>query len=127
MKKWLGISSLMLALALVASGCGGSGDKKESASSPAVSDEAGANAITLEAKNFEFNTKEIKVKKGDKVSITLKNTQGNHAVHIEGYDKTIKANATVTFVADKAGEFNFICSIYCGKGHDDMVGKLIVE
>lgn len=86
-----------------------------------------AKAITIDASNFKFDQEEIKVKKGEEVSITLKNSQGNHAIKIEGYDKEIKGNATVTFVADKTGEFKYICSVFCGKGHDEMVGKLIVE
>ncbi|MFC5450976.1 cupredoxin domain-containing protein [Paenibacillus aestuarii] len=83
--------------------------------------------ITLQAKNFEFDQKEIRVKKGDKVKITLENAQGSHSVKIEGYDKTIQAGKSVTFTADKTGEFKFACDLFCGQGHGDMTGKLIVE
>lgn len=127
MKKWMGLGALLLAAALVAAGCGGGGDKKESNPSPAASGGGEKQSFTVEATNFKFEPEEIKVKQGDEVSITLKNAQGNHDLKIEGYDKTVKGNATVTFVADKTGEFKFICSIFCGKGHDDMIGKLIVE
>jgi len=127
MKKWMILCGVLLAAMLIASGCGG-GKKEEASSSPsAAAGSGGAKAFTIEATNFAFESKEIRVKKGEEVSITLKNKQGNHALKIEGYDKEVKANATVTFVADKAGEFEFICSIFCGKGHNDMVGKLIVE
>jgi cytochrome c oxidase subunit 2 len=128
MKKWMALSGLLLAAMLIASGCGGK-NKEEASSSPAAEAAGGgaAKAITIDATNFKFDQQEIKVKKGEEVSITLKNSQGNHAIKIEGYDKEIKGNATVTFVADKAGEFKYICSVFCGKGHDDMVGKLIVE
>ncbi|WP_372632089.1 cupredoxin domain-containing protein [Cohnella sp.] len=130
MKKWVSLSALLLAAMLVASGCGG-GDKKESSSSPAAA-QAGtsggeAKAITIDATNFKFDPGEITVKQGDEVSITLKNSQGNHALKIEGYDKEVKGNATVKFVADKTGEFKIVCSIFCGKGHDDMISKLIVQ
>ena len=77
--------------------------------------------------NYEFDQKEIKLKKGDIVSFTLKTSQGNHAIHIEGYNKVIKENDTITFTADQTGEFKYACSIICGKGHSDMVGTLIVE
>lgn len=119
----------MLAVALVLAGCGGGGNK-ESGSSPAGEPASGngqKHEITIDATNFDFDVKEIKVKKGDTVSITLNNSQGNHALKVEGYDKEVKGKATVTFVADKTGEFKYICSIFCGKGHDDMIGKLIVE
>lgn len=132
MRKIMFGSGALLAVALFTAACGGGngGDSAPSSSAPAASQPAAGgetHAITLTAKNFEFDQTEIKVKKGETVSITLKNGQGNHAVKIEGYDQEVKANKTVTFTADKAGEFKFFCSIMCGAGHNDMVGKLIVE
>lgn len=128
-KKWLYAGGLVLSAAMIATGCGGG--KSESSPSPsqaaAGGDAGAATAITVNAKNFEFDQKEIKVKKGETVAITLNNTQGNHAMKIEGYNKEIKNKQTVTFTADKAGEFKFDCSIMCGAGHADMVGKFIVE
>jgi len=127
MKKWVALSAMLLAAMLIAAGCGGGkNDKAESSASPAAAG-GGSQAITIDATNFKFEPGEIKVKKGDEVSITLKNSQGNHALKIEGYNKEVKGNATVKFVADKTGEFKFDCSVFCGKGHADMVGKLIVE
>jgi heme/copper-type cytochrome/quinol oxidase subunit 2 len=32
----------------------------------------------------------------------------------------------VEFTADEAGPFPFLCSEYCGDGHDDMKGMLVV-
>ena len=32
----------------------------------------------------------------------------------------------VVFTPDKTGEFTFSCNIFCGSGHEDMVGRLIV-
>ena len=31
------------------------------------------------------------------------------------------------FIADKKGEFEMFCSVYCGQGHGQMKGKLIVK
>ncbi|MFC4304091.1 cupredoxin domain-containing protein [Cohnella boryungensis] len=128
MKKWIMLSSLLLAAMLLAAGCGGGkNNKEESSASPSAAAGGAAKAVTIDATNFKFEPGEIKVKQGEEVSITLKNSQGNHALKVEGYDKEVKGNATVTFVADKTGEFKFICSIFCGKGHEEMIGKLIVE
>jgi len=127
-KKWLYAGGLVVSAAMIATGCGGGKSESSPSPSQAAGGDGGATtAITVNAKNFEFDQKEIKVKKGDTVAITLNNTQGNHAMKIEGYNKEIKNKQTVTFTADKAGEFNFECSIMCGAGHADMVGKLIVE
>ena len=32
----------------------------------------------------------------------------------------------ITFVADKAGKFIYLCDNFCGEGHDKMTGFLIV-
>ena len=33
---------------------------------------------------------------------------------------------TIEFVASAAGEFPILCSEYCGDGHEDMKGMLVV-
>lgn len=33
----------------------------------------------------------------------------------------------VEFVADKSGTFPFYCNVFCGGGHKEMQGKLIVK
>lgn len=134
MNKWKSACGLLLAAALVATGCGGgkSGNESSPSASQAASQAAGAESgtvqeFTVKATNFAFEPQEIKVKQGDTVKITLNNAQGNHGLQIEGYDKEVKGDQTITFTADKTGEFKFVCSIMCGAGHADMVGKLIVE
>ncbi|MEC0256778.1 cupredoxin domain-containing protein [Paenibacillus lautus] len=130
MKKWMLYVGFVFAMVAIITGCG-SKEGQKAASPEANHADLGAGgvdkAITIHAKNFEFDQKEIKLKQGDIVSITLKTSQGNHAIHIEGYDKDIKENDTVTFTADQIGKFKYACSIMCGKGHSDMVGTLIVE
>ena len=32
----------------------------------------------------------------------------------------------LSFTPDKAGTFAFICDVFCGEGHEDMSGKLVV-
>jgi cytochrome c oxidase subunit II len=31
------------------------------------------------------------------------------------------------FTPDRAGKFAFLCDVFCGSGHEDMQGTLIVE
>ncbi|MBS4209416.1 cupredoxin domain-containing protein [Bacillus sp. FJAT-50079] len=119
MKKWFSALLIAIVAILALSACG---SKSEDATGTGEVKE-----FTIEASNFDFDLKEIKVNKGDTVKVTLKNVEGMHAVEFEGYKKEVKADETITFVADKAGEFEYICSIFCGAGHNDMVGKLIVE
>lgn len=122
MKKWVLTICLVFATVLILSACG---KVEEGAGKTSASGEV--KEFTIDAKNFEFDLKEMKVNKGDTVKITLKNSEGNHAVKFEGYNKEVQGNKNISFVADKTGEFKYSCSIFCGEGHDKMVGKLIVQ
>ena len=56
------------------------------------------------------------VKRGDTVSITLKNAGGTHDLKIDEFDEeTERLSAgeeeTITFVADRAGSFEYYCSV----------------
>jgi len=87
--------------------------------------------FTVEGKPFEFSLKEIRVQKGDFVRVTFTNVNGMHDWRLGGYDiGTAVLNAgdssSVDFKADKAGTFEFYCSV--GNHRQmGMVGKLIVE
>jgi hypothetical protein len=32
----------------------------------------------------------------------------------------------ISFTPDKAGVFEYLCDVFCGEGHEDVTGKLIV-
>lgn len=99
--------------------------------SPAPTSEV--KTFEVEGKPFEFSMKEIRVKEGDTVRITFKNTEGMHDWTIDEFNartKQIQAGEsdTVEFVANKKGTFEYYCSV--GNGfhrQQGMVGKLIVE
>lgn len=80
---------------------------------------------------FSFNPKEIKVKKGDTVKIVFTSKGGTHNWVLDEFDAETKQLQTgetgeVTFVADKAGTFEYYCSV--GNHRQmGMVGNLIVE
>ncbi|MBI4053150.1 MAG: cytochrome c oxidase subunit II [Candidatus Diapherotrites archaeon] len=83
------------------------------------------------AKQFEFVPGTITVKKGDTVRLKITSKDVEHGIAIPefGVDKTIPAGETVTveFVASKTGTFEFHCNVFCGEGHKEMTGKLVVE
>lgn len=88
-------------------------------------------SFTVEGKSFEFNPSEIKVKKGDRVKVTFENTEDFHDWVIDEFNvrtKRIQAgqSETVEFTADKAGTFNYYCSV---DNHRQMgmEGTLIIE
>ena len=91
----------------------------------------GVREFTMTAKNYEFVPGVITVKKGERVRLIITATDRAHGIKIEGYDidQMLKKDdpTTVEFTADKAGTFEFKCSVYCGMGHRKMKGKLVVE
>lgn len=85
----------------------------------------------LTAKRFAFEPARIEVTQGDAVKITVKSADSTHGFEI----KKLKLNkgvpkgggpVVIEFVATQAGEFEIACSEYCGKGHKQMKGLLVV-
>jgi heme/copper-type cytochrome/quinol oxidase subunit 2 len=61
----------------------------------------------------------------------LRTADGLHGIELKKFKiaKEIPRGnkpVTVEFTADEAGRFPFLCSEYCGDGHDDMKGVLVV-
>ncbi len=86
--------------------------------------------FTVTGANFSFTPSEIAVTKGDKVKITFKNTNGFHDFVIDEFKvATSRINTggqeTVSFIADKSGEFEYYCSVSTHRMMG-MKGTLIV-
>jgi cytochrome c oxidase subunit 2 len=87
-----------------------------------------AQAITLTATNFKYDKAEYKVKKGQPVTITLKDGEGMHGAAINEFKVNLKKDGeSATFTPDKAGTYTIQCSVMCGTGHATMKSTLIVE
>jgi len=75
----------------------------------------------------------IEVSKGDQVVLKLRSADVTHGFNLKAYGiyiaKGIQPGKTifVSFKADKAGVFIFMCNVFCGDIHTHMEGKLIVR
>jgi plastocyanin len=101
------------------------------ASGVSVTAEESGVAFDVTGMNFEFSVKEIKVKEGDTVTINFASTGGVHDWVVDEFNANTEQvntgkSSSVTFVADKAGEYEFYCSVGTHR-QMGMVGKLIVE
>jgi len=85
----------------------------------------GVKEFTIDAFRFGYNPNIVTIKKGGRVRLSINNTDTKHGIRIP--DLGISGNESLEFVADKVGEFNWYCNKYCGDGHSQMQGKLIVE
>lgn len=115
---------------------------------------AGVFEVKLEAYSFGWDPREIVVPLGKKVRLVVHNNNdrslpgltlsgtplSEHGFGIEAYRIDVKVGPgetqVVEFVADKAGEFPFECTVWCGTGqlpdgsrvgHPSMTAMLIVR
>jgi cytochrome c oxidase subunit II len=86
------------------------------------------------ARRFAFEPATIEVTEGDRVKLLVRSADGPHGVEIKQF-KVKKAvprakpgdePVVIEFVASSAGSFPILCSEYCGNGHKDMTGTLVV-
>lgn len=112
MKKILFLISLVSLL----TACGGTATTTTTTSSTAVA----AQTITLQ--DFTFSPKAVTVKVGDSVTWTNADS-ASHTVTSEAFDSgTLATGQSFSYTFDKAGTFDFHCSI-----HPTMTGTINVQ
>ncbi|WP_274363429.1 hypothetical protein [Paenibacillus thermotolerans] len=130
-KLWMFLLAAALVGALTACGGGSkdaSGDAAQDVSDVDIDAQATGATVNLpiDAKNFQFDQEEYRVKAGETVNLTFTSSEGMHGLQIKGIDVDLQDGQGTTFVAEE-GEYEIVCSVMCGVGHGDMVAKLIVE
>ena len=101
---------------------------------PSASDSGATENVkefTVAGSPFKFDIKEIRVKRGEKVKIVFKNAAGTHNFSIDELNLKTPVisggeEAVLEFTADKAGTFEYYCSVGNHK-EMGMVGTLVVE
>jgi cytochrome c oxidase subunit II len=82
------------------------------------------------ARKFAFDPAEITVKKGQHVRLFVTALDVTHgfALPAFGVEEQVPAGKTVQvdFDADRVGQFEFYCAVYCGAGHGSMKGLVRV-
>jgi cytochrome c oxidase subunit II len=95
-----------------------------------VSAKPAPRVIKVVAKKFEFVPGEIHVKRGE--TVTLQFTAPEVPMGFNLADFNLRADivpgkvASVELTPDKIGTFTFLCDVFCGTGHEDMSGTLVV-
>ncbi len=87
--------------------------------------------IKINSRAFAYEPAEIRVQRGDTITLHLESLDAVHGLYIDGHDVDIQAepgkSAQATFVAAHEGKFKFRCSVSCGALHPFMIGELTVE
>lgn len=86
--------------------------------------------IKIIAKRFAFEPARVEVTVGERVRLVVASADGVHGIEIKKFNVNKKVprggEAAIEFVASAVGEFRILCSEYCGDGHDEMKGMLVV-
>jgi cytochrome c oxidase subunit 2 len=86
--------------------------------------------IAIQARKFVYTPNEIILKKDEPVVLAFTAIDFIHGFFIP--DMKIRADlmpgqlTQVRLTPDKAGEYAFLCDNFCGSGHEEMNGKIIV-
>ncbi len=127
MHRKLAVLLLAGILALGLAACGESNSKNEAAESgQEAAEQTASQEIVIVATNWAFDKEEYIVPKDTPVRITLE-LEGGHGIKVEGTGIDLGPGRLSTVVTLKEGVYPFECSIICGRGHSDMVSKLVVR
>jgi len=95
-----------------------------------VSAQPAEQVIRVTAKRFDYTPAEVKLKKG--VPVVLEFTSedivmGFNVPDLGARTDIVPGKVTrLRLVPDRVGTFEFHCDIFCGAGHEDMSGAIIV-
>ena len=81
--------------------------------------------ISIDAVRYKYTPELIEINKGERVRININNIDTLHGIRIPEFN--VKGENSVEFTANKTGEFEFYCTVYCGDQHKEMKGKIIVK
>jgi cytochrome c oxidase subunit 2 len=91
---------------------------------------AAPRVIEIVAKKFDFVPDEIHLALGEPVILQLSAPDVPMGFALADFglraDAVPGLRTTLAFTPDKAGRFIFVCDVFCGSGHEDMSGVLIV-
>jgi heme/copper-type cytochrome/quinol oxidase subunit 2 len=86
--------------------------------------------VKITARKFEFDPKKITLRKG--VAVTLELTSLDRLHGFSCPELGIRADvspgrtSTIKLLPTRAGTFGFHCDIFCGSGHEQMTGTIVV-
>lgn len=91
---------------------------------------ASPTVIHITAKKFEYTPQRVTLKKGVPVVLELTSLDRLHGFNVP--DLGVRADvlpgqtARVALTPDKVGTFPFHCDNFCGNGHPNMTGEIVV-
>jgi len=86
--------------------------------------------IRITAKKFNYTPGEVKLKKGVPVILEFRTQDVLMGFNLPDFNvraDMVPGKVTrLRLTPDKTGTFVFLCDVFCGTGHEEMNGKLVV-
>ena len=122
MKKGMALLLALAALALVAAGCGGDdgggdGGGSQTSEQPAQESGGGGGGKQVTMEGIKFNPANVTVSVGDTVTWTNKDTVGHDVTgdsFKSGAPGGLQNGDTFEQTFDKAGTFDYVCTVHAG-------------
>jgi cytochrome c oxidase subunit II len=96
----------------------------------ARSSESDEQQVSMLAMKFDYLPDTVTVKKGKPVVLELSALDRIHGFAVPGLglrtDITPGPPIVLRFTPEKAGTYTLHCDNFCGDGHEDMVGRIVV-
>lgn len=87
--------------------------------------------IKMTVKRFEYMPREIRVKQGEPVVLEIISLDVAHGFNLPDFktraDVLPGIPARVRLQPDRVGTFTFRCDLFCGTGHEELDGVLVVS
>ena len=87
--------------------------------------------IRISARKFEYHPSRVTTKVGQPIVLVLTSEDRIHGFKMPALGlraEIVPGQETrVALTPDKVGSFAFLCDVFCGDGHEDMEGALVVE
>jgi amicyanin len=128
MKRTIALLFACLALVVVAAGCGGDDDSgdggsADTAEQPAPAADGGSAEVSM--KDIKFDPSEVTIKAGDTVTWTNDDSVGHDVTGDDfksGEPGALQNGDTFEHKFDKAGTFDYVCTV-----HPGMKGSVVVQ
>ncbi len=90
----------------------------------------GPAVVRIVARKFSYSPAEVRLKKGETVTLELVSADRVHGFNLPALgvrtDVTPGKATRLTVTPEKVGTFPFHCDVFCGDGHDEMNGVVVV-
>ena len=86
--------------------------------------------IHITAKKFDFSPDSITLKKGEPVVFEISSGDRKHGFSLRAFGVRTEVLpgkvSRIRLTPVKTGKFTFSCDVFCGDGHEEMTGTVIV-